>query len=264
MSNRLHSLFPFAVNSFLSKYTLKELDKRYYHIIYYQDAKVTINGQQYNGSFIFGEAKDNQLTAKIQQLKIAKIINFDPILFSSYSLNEFEKSIIDDFFGDFSIIPLVNKDSHHIKLIINVLEEEFKKKAKGYHTIIRSRLLELFVYIFRAKENNQKQNNAEPPILKLTNYIKNHFEKDIQLLELADLLGWNPSYLSRVFKEKNGVNIFYYISQLRIREACRLLKTTNFSIIEISEQVGFNNLTSFNRTFKKITNRSPRDYRGNK
>jgi AraC-like DNA-binding protein len=78
---------------------------------------------------------------------------------------------------------------------------------------------------------------------------------------MAGLSGFNPSYFSRAFKHKAGMPLFEYVNHLRIRKACILLKRSALSIIEIAFSVGYNNISFFNRYFRKIMKMSPREYR---
>jgi YesN/AraC family two-component response regulator len=68
-------------------------------------------------------------------------------------------------------------------------------------------------------------------------------------------------YVSRVFKEKTGMNITDYISQVRISKAKELLLHSDLPIGAIAEKVGIHNRTTFLRTFKKVEGLSPNDFR---
>jgi len=74
----------------------------------------------------------------------------------------------------------------------------------------------------------------------------------------------NVTDFSRRFKERAGYPLFEFINRQRIARACALLKTSDLSILEISEAVGYNNLSFFNRYFLRIMGVSPRAYRGNR
>ena len=71
----------------------------------------------------------------------------------------------------------------------------------------------------------------------------------------------NTSDFSRRFKERAGCPLFEYINRQRVKRAAALLKATSRPIIEISEAVGYNNLSFFNRYFLRIMGMSPRDFR---
>jgi len=71
----------------------------------------------------------------------------------------------------------------------------------------------------------------------------------------------NASDFSRRFKERAGCPLFEFINRRRVARACALLKSSDLSIIEISEAVGYNSLSFFNRYFLRIVGLSPREYR---
>ncbi|HPG86673.1 MAG TPA: helix-turn-helix transcriptional regulator, partial [Spirochaetales bacterium] len=71
----------------------------------------------------------------------------------------------------------------------------------------------------------------------------------------------NASDFSRRFKERAGCPLFEFINRQRVARACALLKSSDLSIIEISEAVGYNSLSFFNRYFLRIVGLSPREYR---
>lgn len=88
-------------------------------------------------------------------------------------------------------------------------------------------------------------------VQKVKNYIINNYRDEIRLGKLADLVGMSPSAFSRFFKLRTGRNLSDYIIDLRLGYACRKLVDSTDSISEISYACGFNNLSNFNRIFKK-------------
>lgn len=98
-------------------------------------------------------------------------------------------------------------------------------------------------------------------ITNLLDYINQHFSKDFNLEQVAHELNVNPSYLSREFKKSTNFTIVEFITAKRIRLARNLLRNTNYTVTKISSEVGYNNVTHFNWTFKKIMGISPVQYR---
>ena len=78
---------------------------------------------------------------------------------------------------------------------------------------------------------------------------------------LASLCHWSPTHFRRVFHEIMGVPPLDYLNNTRVSKACGLLRSTEESILNISEMVGFRSVSSLNRYFLKIMRMSPRDYR---
>lgn len=100
-------------------------------------------------------------------------------------------------------------------------------------------------------------------VLKVKNYISRNYRNEIRLATLADIAGMSPSAFSRFFKLHTGRNLSEYIIEMRLGYASRLLVDTAKGIAEICYDCGFNNLSNFNRIFKKKKNCSPSEFREN-
>ncbi|MHA6482396.1 helix-turn-helix domain-containing protein [Paenibacillus sp. strain BS8-2] len=92
-------------------------------------------------------------------------------------------------------------------------------------------------------------------------YVGDHLAEEIYLDALAEKLNLSSGYLSTYFKDKTGSNFIEYVNETRIRKASELLLNTRSKIQEVAEAVGYRNITSFNRMFKKYTGLSPSEYR---
>ncbi|MFS0838278.1 helix-turn-helix domain-containing protein [Paenibacillus sp. 1P03SA] len=93
------------------------------------------------------------------------------------------------------------------------------------------------------------------------NELQNKFADDISLDQLAARLNLSAAYLSVYIKEKTGANFSEQLNAIRIRRAKELLGGTGLSVQEISVRIGYRNVTSFNRMFKKMTGLPPGEYR---
>ncbi|SEG43640.1 Helix-turn-helix domain-containing protein [Paenibacillus sp. UNC499MF] len=93
------------------------------------------------------------------------------------------------------------------------------------------------------------------------NELQNKFADDISLELLADRLNLSAAYLSVYIKEKTGANFSQQLNAIRIRRAKELLGDISLSVQEISVKIGYRNVTSFNRMFKKMTGLPPGEYR---
>lgn len=98
-------------------------------------------------------------------------------------------------------------------------------------------------------------------IKKVMSYISTNFRRRITLEEVASLIAMNTAAFSRYFKEKTGHTFTDYLLNMRIGEARQLLLTASMDINQISLECGFNNITHFNRIFKRYTTLTPSEYR---
>lgn len=100
-------------------------------------------------------------------------------------------------------------------------------------------------------------------VVKIYEYINSHYRDSIHLDELAELVGMTPVAISRFFKLRTGKTVTDYIITIRLGHATRLLVDTTDSVTEICYQCGFNNLSNFNRIFRKKKGCTPKEFREN-
>ena len=96
---------------------------------------------------------------------------------------------------------------------------------------------------------------------KLNQFILENFGRTIRAEELASVARLHPSSLGRYFKQTAGMRVTEYINQVRIGHACRLLAIEEKPIVEICYDCGFQNLSHFNRCFRKLKSATPSAYR---
>lgn len=96
---------------------------------------------------------------------------------------------------------------------------------------------------------------------KLLDYIDQNYHQEISLGELASMVYLNTKYISDLFKKEYSITITDYIAKKRMEEAQQLLLDTDFSIIEVSDQVGYHDAKYFSKLFKRYHGISPAQYR---
>jgi AraC-like DNA-binding protein len=147
--------------------------------------------------------------------------------------------------------------------LFSLLEQEADERKPGYRAMLRVKLQELLLLLYRT-ENAGAGSGAGSVRFRIEDaraYIEEHYADDLSLSRLAARYGLNPSYFSRVFREQAGTPLFEHINGIRIAKSCQLLKRSQIDIVEIAYAVGYNNLSHFNRYFRKIVGMSPREYR---
>jgi AraC-like DNA-binding protein len=92
-------------------------------------------------------------------------------------------------------------------------------------------------------------------------YLMNHYKEDIGLQQIASVVNMAEGYLCRFLKANTGMTLFEYLNKIKVDFACKMLMDKNISITEICLDSGFNNLSHFNKQFKKITGLPPSEYR---
>lgn len=107
---------------------------------------------------------------------------------------------------------------------------------------------------------DKKQTDTKP-IRLAKQYIQQNYMKPISLEDISNLVGFNAAYFSTLFKKENGSNYVNYLSEVRMNKAKELLRETNLNIAVVCEQVGYNDLKHFTKSFKKNTGIKPNEYR---
>lgn len=112
-----------------------------------------------------------------------------------------------------------------------------------------------------AIRSNESPSHHSRRIDKVMAYLNNNFEKEITLGEGAKLAAMTEVAFSRFFKARTGKTFVDTLNEIRVGNASRLLIDTTQSVGEIAYRCGFNNLSNFNRTFKKKKDCTPKEFR---
>lgn len=127
-----------------------------------------------------------------------------------------------------------------------LLEEANRKKNES------AALRDLARYV------THKLKTSAPPSIE---YVHNHYKESISLDTLAEIERYHPTYYSTWFKQQTGKSPKLYITELRLAEAKQLLISTTWNLSSISEDIGFENSSSFTRWFVKWAGITPQKYR---
>ena len=141
-------------------------------------------------------------------------------------------------------------------------------KAQGLQRMLLFiELLELLAedeaasYITSERYNNLSSLKDPQKIDKILSYLNEHYAEEVRLENMASLAAMSETSFSRYFKRTTGKTLSNYLCALRVGNACRLLRETEMSVSEIAFEVGFNNLSNFNRRFLEQQGVNPRNYR---
>ncbi|MBB3150584.1 two-component system response regulator YesN [Paenibacillus endophyticus] len=100
-----------------------------------------------------------------------------------------------------------------------------------------------------------------PTVNSILHYVALNFRRDISLQDLSEQFFMNPSYISQLFKKEVGETLTAHMAKLRIAYACELLDSEAGSIQDIAEKIGYHDYFYFTRIFKKMTGKTPTQYR---
>ena len=141
---------------------------------------------------------------------------------------------------------------------------EYTCHGKGYAELIRAYVIELIIKLFRELEQSGRRflsaSNAET-VATAVAYMTTHYDARMRVEDIAAKVFLHPDYFRKLFKSVTGLSVSAFLQKTRVDEACRLLTTTALPIQEIATSCGYGDMKSFYQSFKKLTGKTPNEYR---
>lgn len=132
---------------------------------------------------------------------------------------------------------------------------------------IKSRLFGLFHLLFSALEVSEPPRKLPPKSLELIKllltYVEGHYQERLTIQQMAGICGFSQSHFMKFFRKAMGVSFVEYLNDYRLTMAARLLLASSDTIVAIASESGFDNLSYFNRMFKRKYGTTPSRYRKN-
>ncbi|ULL17084.1 AraC family transcriptional regulator [Paenibacillus sp. H1-7] len=172
--------------------------------------------------------------------------------------------LLSPFLNSNRIVELNNMEQNYVENLLFQMKNEYNdRNRQGRSIFFQSLLVQLL--LLTARKNAEMADVTYVPmnkkIYEAIDYCNAHFMKPLTMEGVSANFYISSFHFSRLFKRYTGFNFTEYVNMLRIREAQRLLRETSCKVIEIAEQVGYVNITHFNRKFKEITMMSPMEYK---
>lgn len=149
-----------------------------------------------------------------------------------------------------SYYPLHNVFERATKL--NIWRNNYEK------LLLDNTIRELLILISTELSTQQTSNNT---LQKVLHYINKHYTEPITLTSISENFGFSTSYITKLFRNFLGKGTVDYINDLRLTDACEYLISSNYSIGEISNKIGFQNQYYFDRLFKRKYGVTPKEFR---
>ena len=175
--------------------------------------------------------------------RAAAVSNARIVLFSSHQNYEYFRKALQYRAVDYLLKPIGYKDL--VKCFGKIREELDKERAENLPP---------------QKEN---QGNSDRLVEEVTAYLRENY-REASLEKAAVYVGLSTSYLSRLFKEKNGIGFSELLLQIRMEKASEMLSDIRCKSYEIAYRVGYDNPKNFSRAFKAYYGVSPSEYRREK
>lgn len=161
-----------------------------------------------------------------------------------------------------SVIHFSGAELHMLEAILSDMNAEYQRNLPDRNTVLEAYLEILVTKLIRKLyPSAQSSEKTEEIWGNLFSYIHENLDKRLSLTELAKKCFYNPSYFSRIFKERFGITLAEYLTKERTEYAARLLLETEFTTEHIATVCGYSDKSSLYRAFHKEYGMTPSEYR---
>lgn len=151
-----------------------------------------------------------------------------------------------------------------INPLIEAIDEVCATRQRGYQLAVKGYLFQIAYALLSEDCDDRKELTGKKSLEKvkaILSYIEENYRNNITIEEIAGHCYYSKSYFMKFFKESMGVSFIRYLNDYRLEIAAKQLLETNHNILEIAVDTGFENLSYFNRSFKKKYGITPGKYR---
>lgn len=165
----------------------------------------------------------------------------------------------------YAILP--HEEYPEVHMLVSSIIREMKQKETNFQFSVRGLMLSLIMRLmnlYAAKDTNtgnQETHENSLAIAPALCHIRENYMLDFPIESLADMCHMSPTHFRRTFSSVMGFGALEYVNRIRITHATILLRTTEMPILDISEEIGFHSVSSFNRHFMEIVGMTPMKYR---
>lgn len=170
----------------------------------------------------------------------------------------------------YKLVMRVQPQDQGYPALRQLLEEAIQlgqNKEKFYELRLKACLNQVIYQLYRHDYVRQKRTDdayrKNEKIRQIIEYIQQHASRQLTIAELAQVANYSQTHFMTFFKQQTGTSAMDFIIQHRLYQASQALKDTVKPILTIAEEVGFNNLSNFNRQFRKYYQQTPSQYRKN-
>ncbi len=118
-----------------------------------------------------------------------------------------------------------------------------------------------FSYLASEQYVKTKFETNNSRVNKIHEFLMKNYQDKVDLEEVAEVIHMAPASVCRFFKSATGLTVFEYLNKIKIDYSCKLLLNTDLSVVDISYDCGFNNLSHFNKQFRKFLGQTPSQFR---
>lgn len=159
-------------------------------------------------------------------------------------------------------IGSIFKDTNgETEALLTIMNNEFINKDAGFLELIRSCLIQLLITTLRGIYSDVKNLSDDSTVQNVIEYIGQNYMKDITLKEICNIFNYSLPYMSAKFKKSVGIPFVEHLQKTRIENSMKLLSETDQPVADIAYIVGYRDIKSYYRAFKKHTDTTPAEFR---
>jgi len=196
------------------------------------------------------------------------LLTFDEEPFASFFSYYGDLDIRHFFSKHEGVLALDTEGQQQVESLLLDIASELREKQEGFRFAAMAKLSGLLIYAMRYSAQNESGPAAvlastpkHKKVAEVASYIVENCAEADSLNTLASRFYVSKSYLSRIFREVTGYTVNEYINIHRIKKARQLLTGSSLNMTEISQELGYDSITYFEKVFKKYTGTSPLKYR---
>lgn len=263
--------FPFAIGEHFSEYIFREDRAPYFRMIFCVEGCLSFvtetDRKRLNSPAILFIRPDYRCSIRAAAPSKSFHMTFgqhildqcDMYLWGNRPLHSFIRRL---WFGADNILHTSDRQTQLLQNLLHLLVCETGGRKPGFEIITIQTLLQMFIHLYREHGDvSPELRTGIRQIDDIVAYISDNISEEFTLDDLAARYSVSPGYLSKRFREMTGIPLFEYINCERVKKACSLLKSSNHSVIDIAFSVGYNNISYFNRYFRKIMKMTPKEFR---
>ncbi|MCE5173665.1 PocR ligand-binding domain-containing protein [Paenibacillus profundus] len=256
------------------------LNKPYIYLCHYNIVDIAIPiivHNQYMGAIMAGQVKlrDNPMELEQivtrpsnadankkflgleQEYTSLPVLSYDEVTTISEMLYHLCNYIVEEAINKNATIDMYRQALTSNKPVIDSLAEHSYRSIQSIKNELENTLIDSQI----SKMSNQSKISANAILQPAFDYIYTHKSENVKLADMAALCHVSPSYFSRIFTKETGENFSVFIPRLKMEWAKQILETTDLSISQISNELGFSEPSYFIKTFKKFERITPARYR---
>lgn len=159
-------------------------------------------------------------------------------------------------------IPSGHELHARIQQLLDSSDQLCDQKSIGYELAVKGNLMLIFAQLFQMPTSNIMSTDKNMQKLKFVlSRIEEEYSQKLTVGKIASECGYSESHFMRWFKEMTGTSFGTYLIDYRLEKAAALLKNSTLTVLDIAEQCGFDNISNFNRLFKKRFDLTPNQFR---